>query len=74
MADNTMGIMVSVSGYSKVAISEASGGKTTLLIIDVNHLYLFFSDIMNFEEIISRVRRHASQTGQAYLPVNEFDN
>ncbi|EUK17458.1 restriction endonuclease [Commensalibacter papalotli (ex Servin-Garciduenas et al. 2014)] len=74
MADNTMGIMVSVSGYSKVAISEASGGKTTLLIIDVNHLYLFFSDIMNFEEIISRVRRHASQTGQAYLPVNEFNN
>ncbi|MDI2090788.1 restriction endonuclease [Commensalibacter oyaizuii] len=72
MADNTMGIMISVSGYSKVAISEASGSKTTLITIDASHLYLFFSGVMNFKEIISRVRRHASQTGQAYLPANEF--
>ena len=72
MADNTMGIMVSISGYSSTAIADASGSKTTLLILDASHLYLFLSGGMTFAEIISRVRRHASQTGQAYLPINQF--
>lgn len=72
MADNTMGIMVAISGYSSVAISEASGSKTTLIIMDASHLYLFLSGSMSFGEIISRVRRHASQTGEAYLPTNKF--
>jgi len=73
MADNTMGIMVSISGYSSVAISDASGSKTTLLILDASHLYLFLSGAMNFPDIISRIRRHASQTGEAYLPTNKFN-
>ena len=72
MADNTMGIMVSISGYSSVAIADASGSKTTLLILDASHLYLFLTGGMSFADIISRVRRHVSQTGQAYLPVSQF--
>jgi len=72
MADNTMGIMASMAGYSSVAISDASGNKTTILLLDASHLYLFLSGSMGFDEIISRVRRHASQTGEAYLPVNKF--
>jgi hypothetical protein len=72
MADNTMGMVVSISGYSSVAIADASGSKTTLLVLDASHLYLFLSGGMSFAEIISRVRRHVSQTGQAYLPINQF--
>ncbi|WP_206667169.1 restriction endonuclease [Aeromonas media] len=72
MADNTMGIIISISSYSNVAISEASGSKTTLIIMDASHLYLFLSGSMAFGEIISRVRRHASQTGEAYLPTSKF--
>jgi len=72
MADNTMGIMISMSGYTSTAISQASGSKTTLLIMDASHLYLFFTGSINFGEIISRLRRHASQTGEAYLPTNRF--
>lgn len=73
MADNTMGIIVSMAGYSRVAISDASVSKTTILLLDATHLYLFFSSWMGFDEILSRVRRHASQTGEAYLPVNRFN-
>ncbi len=73
MADNTMGIMVSISGYSSVAINDASGSKSTLLVFDANHLYLFLSGAMGFSDIISRVRRHASQTGEAYLAANKFN-
>ncbi|MDU9047391.1 MAG: restriction endonuclease [Candidatus Electrothrix sp. Rat3] len=73
MADNTMGIIVSISGYSSVAISEASGSKTTLIILDATHLYLFLTGSISFTDIVLRIRRHASQTGAAYLPTNEFD-
>lgn len=74
MADNTMGIMISISGYSSVAIKDASGSKTTLIILDASHLYMFLSGAMNFSDIISRVRRHVSQTGEAYLPTDKFND
>lgn len=73
MADNTMGIIISMSGYSSVAIQEASGSKTTLLILDSSHLYLYFLGALNFSDILSRVRRHVSQTGEAYLHANQFE-
>jgi hypothetical protein len=71
-ADNTMGIVVSISGYSTVAMKQASGRKTTLLLLEASHLYLFLSGALEFGNIISRVRRHASQTSEAYLPVDKF--
>jgi len=72
MADNTMGIMVSISGYSSVAISQASGPKTTLLLLDHAHLFLYLTGGMEFKDIILRLRRHASQTGDSYLSVGDF--
>lgn len=71
-ADNTMGIIVSISGYSSVAIAQASGRRTALLLLDAMHLYLFLSGTLSMPDIISRVRRHASQTGESYLPTNRF--
>lgn len=71
-ADNTMGIMVSISGYSKTAIEEASGDRTPLLLMDHNHLYYVLGGIMGIADVINRIRRHASQTGEAYLPVDKF--
>jgi hypothetical protein len=71
-ADNTMGVMVSISGYSSVAIEEASGEKTPLLLFDHEHLYMVLGGIMGLSDVIDRVRRHASQTGEAYLPAKQF--
>lgn len=71
-ADNTMGIMLSMSGYSEVAISEASGRRTPLLLMDHRHLYLALGGGATFAEIIDRVRRHASQTGEAFLAPERF--
>lgn len=71
-ADNTMGIMVSISGYSSVAIEEASGDRTPILLFDHSHIYSALSGIMGLSEIIERVRRHASQTGESYLHINQF--
>jgi len=71
-ADNTMGIMVSMSGYSTTAIQQASGRKTPLILMDHSHVYLVLGGTWTLPEIVSRLRRHASQTGQAFLPASEF--
>jgi hypothetical protein len=73
-ADNTMGIMVSISGYSSVAIDGASGRQTKLMLFDAMHLYLFLSGSISLQDLISRVRRHVSQTGEAFLPVSNFND
>ncbi|HEY3769044.1 MAG TPA: hypothetical protein VGN44_10250 [Candidatus Angelobacter sp.] len=72
-ADNTMGVMFSISGYSSVAIQGASGPKGLLLLFDHNHLYMLLHGGASMEELICRVRRHASQTGEAYLSPRYFN-
>jgi hypothetical protein len=67
-----MGIVVSISGYSETAISEASGRRTPLLLMDHRHLYLALGGVVSFDEIVDRVRRHASQTGEALLAPERF--
>lgn len=71
-ADNTMGIMVSISGYSSVAIDGASVPKTPLLLLDYGHLYALLGGTVTMAELVSRVRRHCSQTSRAYLPAHEM--
>lgn len=71
-ADNTMGIMVSMSGYSSTAVEQASGRKTPIILLDHGHVYLVLSGSWTLEEVVSRVRRHASQTARAFLPASEF--
>lgn len=71
-ADNTMAIVVSMAGFSNTAISEASGARTVLLLFDAQHIYMCLSGILNFSDVLSRVRRHASQTGESFLPAAKF--
>lgn len=71
-ADNTMGILVSMSGYSSVAIAQASFSRSPLLLFDHSHLYLVLGNVSAFPNVVRRVRRHSSQEGRAFLPVNEF--
>jgi hypothetical protein len=72
-ADNTMGVMFSISGYSSVAIKEASGPKGLLLLFDHNHLFMLLHGSCSMAELVCRVRRHASQTGEAYLAPRFFN-
>ena len=71
-ADNTMGLFVSMGGYSSVAISEASKAKTPLLLLDASHVFLVLQELWELPELIARVRQHASQTSEAYLPASKL--
>jgi len=73
-ADNTMGIMVSMSGYSATAIQQASGRKTPIILMDFSHVYLVLGGTWTLPEVVCRLRRHASQTGNAFLPSSDFGN
>jgi hypothetical protein len=71
-ADNTMGILVSICGFSSVAIDEASGPKTPLLLLDHGHIYMLLAGSIKFDELVCRIRRHSSQSGRAYLAAADF--
>ncbi|MCA9119252.1 MAG: restriction endonuclease [Planctomycetaceae bacterium] len=71
-ADNTMGIMVSMSSYNDGAKDEASYDKSPLLLLDYSHLYAVLSGLATFADVVRRVRRHSSQEGRAYLAFNDF--
>lgn len=71
-ADNTMGILLSMSGFSSVAINEASFAKSPLLLLDHSHLYMVLGGIISFPDAVRRIRRHSSQEGKAFLAVADF--
>lgn len=71
-ADNTMGLIASMSGFSSVAIQRASFAKSPLLLLDHSHLYMVLSAILSFPDTVRRIRRHSSQEGKAFLPVSDF--
>lgn len=71
-ADNTLAIFIAISGYSSIAISEASKGRTMILLFDYSHIYLLLRGSVTFSELIDRAKRHAAQTGEAYLKAIHF--
>ena len=73
-SDNTMGIMIAASGFDEGAINDASGPRSPLLLFDAMHLYLVLMGQMTLPEVISRVRRHSSQYGKAFLPAARFSD
>ena len=72
-ADNTMGICISISGFNSGAIKEASRPGTPVLMMDHTHIFnLVLNGTMVLPQVISRIKRHAHQTGQSYLAVEDF--
>ena len=71
-ADNTMGVMLSVSGFTSVAKDAASGERTPLLLMDHGHLMLALTGAMSFQDVVRRIHRNASHTGSAFLAASDF--
>ena len=72
-ADNTMGIFLSMAGFSSQAVNEASCDRTPMLLMDHSHIYsLILSESMTLLDVIRRIKQHASQTGEAFLAVSRF--
>ncbi len=72
-ADNTMGLFVALSGFNDGAKRSASKQRTPMLLLDHGHIFnLILSGVMTMQQVVSRIKRHASQTGSSYLGASEF--
>lgn len=72
-ADNTMGIMVSISGFNSNAVRTASCDRTTIILMDHSHVFnLIIPQLMTLREVIQRIARNAAQTGTSYLSAQDF--
>lgn len=72
-AENTRGLILSLSGFDKGAIESASRDKTPIVLMDGGHLFSHvFTRRYSFADVIRRMLQYASQSGDAYLSPSEF--
>jgi len=68
---DTRGLYISINGYSPQAMEGLQKkGELRFACIDGSHLLRSLSYGQNFPKLLDIVWRHASETGEAYLPVS----
>ncbi|MNP75502.1 hypothetical protein D3C76_1725690 [compost metagenome] len=72
--DNTLGLFLSINGFSSDAVLIHSAGRSTILLMDGIDLLAVLENRIDFVSLIIRKRRYASQTGNIYLRVGEIVN
>jgi len=70
--DNTLGLFLSINGYTPDGVKAFSRGRCTVLLIDGAHLMSVLEGRIDLDKLFLRIRRHASQTGDVYWPVAEI--
>jgi hypothetical protein len=68
--DNTLGLFLSINGFSDDAVKIHSAGRSTTLLMDGLDLTAVLEGRIDFTSLIIRKRRHAAQTGEIYLKFN----
>ncbi|MGX1976900.1 restriction endonuclease [Streptomyces kronopolitis] len=68
---NTLGLYVSMSGYSSDALAVYSYS-TPFITMDGSDFMAVLDQRIRLDELLSRKKSHASQTGHCYLPVSEI--
>lgn len=65
--ENTLGLFVSVSGFSHDAPSVVSGPGSVAILMDGEDLMAVLDGRIGLDGLLLRKRRHAAQTGDVYL-------
>ncbi len=61
--DNTLGLFLSINGFSPEGVTAHSSGRRVLLLMDGSDIMAVLEDRIDLQELLKRKRRHASQTG-----------
>ncbi|AZV69231.1 hypothetical protein DT426_27535 [Bacillus cereus] len=72
--DNTLGLFLSINGFSEDAVKIYSLGRSTILLMDGMDLLAVLENRIDIVSLIVRKRRHAAQTGNIYLKVEKILN
>ncbi|MGG2014028.1 hypothetical protein [Bacillus sp. S10(2024)] len=69
--DNTLGLFLSINGFSENAVITHSAGRKTMILMDGSDLMAVLENRIDLVQLLSLKRRHASQTGNIYLKIHE---
>lgn len=70
--ENTLGLFLSINGYSEDGVKTYSGGRSLMILMDGADLMAVLEGRIDLVTLLLRKRRHASQTGNIYLKVHEL--
>lgn len=71
-AKNTLGLFISVSGFTAGAMDFRGQNGTAIVLMDGADLLAVLERRVDFPELLERKRRHAVETGSAWLPVQRM--
>jgi hypothetical protein len=70
--DNTLGLFLSINGFSEDGVKAHSSGRRLMLLMDGSDLMAVLEGRIDFIQLLLRKRREASQTGNIYLRIHEI--
>lgn len=69
--DNTLGLYVSINGYSEDGVRAHSSGRRLMLLMDGSDLMAVMEGRVDLVQLLLRKRRAAAQSGNIYLRIHE---
>ena len=70
--DNTLGLYLSINGFSPDAVKTHSSGRRLIILMDGSDLMAVLEGRIDLIELLLRKRRAAAQTGNIYLMIHEI--
>ena len=70
--DNTLGLYISINGYSADGVRVHGSGRSVLILMDGSDLTAVVEGRIDLNRLLLRKRRHASQTGNIYLKIHDI--
>ena len=70
--ENTLGLFLSVNGFSEDAVKTHASGRRLVVLMDGSDLVAVLEGRIDLVQLLLRKRRHAAQTGDIYLRINEI--
>lgn len=69
--ENTLGLFISIDGFSEDAVKVHSSGRRLLILMDGSDLMAVLEGRIDLVQLLLRKRRKAAQTGNIYLRIHE---
>lgn len=70
--ENTLGLFISINGFSSDAIQAHSTGRRLMILMDGSDLMAVLEGRIDLIQLLIRKRRYAAQTGNIYLGIHEI--
>lgn len=70
--DNTLGLFISVNGFSEDGVKARSSGRRLMILMDGSDLMAVLEGRIDLVQLLLRKRRKAAETGNIYLKIHEI--